>query len=532
MMDWLAGGRHRLPALLGVYFAVHVLIRTAMSTSLDFDESEQVLLSQFMLLGYNSQPPLYTWIQRGLFEVLGYSVFSLALLKNLFIWMTYWFIFESIRKATNNLRLASIATLGMLTIPQIAWESHRDLSHTVAATFATALLCYAVISLAQQPRVNWRAAGSLRWYALIGLAVGLGILFKYNFAIVVVSFLVAALSLPRYRPLLLDRGIFVSVLIAGGMILPHARWMIEHPDLVSSKTVTTLTTGQSEYWVSNVAQGMMAFSVSLASCCALTVCIFVGLFVRKQAASVDSLPSDWTATRQLIERFLLTVMIVLLLIVLSGHAIEFKNRWFQPFICLVPAYLALLFAPSVLGRRRAMNVSVAMTMGLMLVILIAVISRPLTSRYRGKYSWLNIPYAEAAELIRQRSVETPKIIVTADARIAGNMKVQYPDAIVISRDAKHLAQSIASHDRGQPLRVLALADSQSPVSIADLAAFAEDALNGRVIEKSNCRAIDVGYVFGAAGDTRHFLYSEWKLTPLAQPMAKMAARLEFDVHQP
>ena len=139
MIDWLAGGRHRLPLLLGIYFIAHVVIRTATSTSLDFDESEQVLLSQSLLLGYNSQPPLYTWIQRGLFELFGVSVFSLALLKNLLIWLTYWCVFESVRKATGNLRLAAIATLGLLSIPQIAWESHRDLSHTVAATFTTAL---------------------------------------------------------------------------------------------------------------------------------------------------------------------------------------------------------------------------------------------------------------------------------------------------------------------------------------------------------------------------------------------------------
>ena len=520
MMDWLAGGRHRLPALLGVYFIAHVLIRTVMSTSLDFDESEQVLLSQFMSLGYNSQPPLYTWIQRGLFEVLGYSVFSLALLKNLFVWLTYWFVFESIRKATGNLRLASVATLGMLTIPQIAWESHRDLSHTVAATFATALLCYAVISLAQHSR----SSGSLRWYALIGLAVGIGTLFKYNFAMVVIGFVIAALSIPRFRSLLFDRRILVSVLIAGAMILPHALWMIEHPDLVSSKTVTTLTSGQSEFWAGNVARGMSAMVISLISCVALTTGIFFGLFVRRQDGNVDSPVRDWIATRQLLERFLLTVLAMLVLIVLSGHAVEFKNRWFQPFLCVVPAYLVLVFAPSVLNRRRAMNLSAVMTLGLMLVILVAVIARPMTGRYRGKYSWLNIPYAEASRLIGEQSGETPDIIVTTDARSAGNMKVQHPEAIVLCKDAKHLATPIWSEDGGRPVRVLALADSQSPKAISELAGIAEEAFDGQVIGQSDCKAIEVAYVYGASGDTRHFLYSQWKLRPVAPSVTRMAKR--------
>ncbi len=267
---------------------------------------------------------------------------------------------------------------------------------------------------------------------------------------------------------------------------------------------------------------MSAIGISLISCCAMTVCVFFGFFVRKQVASVDPRTSDWAPSRQLIERFLLTVLAVLLLIVLSGNAVEFRNRWFQPFLCLLPAYLVLVFAPSVLVRRRAMNVSTAMTMGLMLVVLIAVIGRPISGGVLGRYCLLNIPYSEASRLIRARSFEAPQIIVTTDARAAGNMKIQNPDSIVISRDAKHLAEAIASQDRVKPLRVLALADSQSPAAIPRLAAFAEDVLDGRMIGPSNCQAIDVEYVYGAAGDTRHFLFSELELRPVSPSEANLA----------
>ena len=89
MVRWLCGHPWRLPLALACYFVLHVLVRSFVSGSLDYDESEQAFLSQFMALGYNSQPPLYTWLQRGTFELFGYSVMSLALLKNLFIWLTY-----------------------------------------------------------------------------------------------------------------------------------------------------------------------------------------------------------------------------------------------------------------------------------------------------------------------------------------------------------------------------------------------------------------------------------------------------------
>lgn len=75
-------------------------------------------------------------------------------------------VVESIPKATGNPRLAIVSTLGLLSIPQIAWESHRDLSHTVAATFTSSLLFYAVISLCRQSD----RARILRWYVLIGFS--------------------------------------------------------------------------------------------------------------------------------------------------------------------------------------------------------------------------------------------------------------------------------------------------------------------------------------------------------------------------
>ncbi len=93
MIDWLSATRWRMPVILIVYFSLHVAARSLVSPSLDYDESEQVFLSQCLSYGYNSQPPLYTWVQTGLFEILGYSVFSLAVLKNLLLCGTYLLVF-------------------------------------------------------------------------------------------------------------------------------------------------------------------------------------------------------------------------------------------------------------------------------------------------------------------------------------------------------------------------------------------------------------------------------------------------------
>src|SRR5262245_21622617 len=75
-----------------VYFGAHLLSRVLVSDALELDEAEQTLWTQQLHAGYGAQPPLYTWLQWGVFQLFGVSVFSLALLKNLLLALTYTFV--------------------------------------------------------------------------------------------------------------------------------------------------------------------------------------------------------------------------------------------------------------------------------------------------------------------------------------------------------------------------------------------------------------------------------------------------------
>src|SRR5678815_3960771 len=119
---------------LAIYFGLHVLTRSLVSNNLQLDEAEQLILTQQWRWGYGSQPPLYDWIQTGLFGILGVNVFALSLLKNVALWMAYVFTFLAAREILTNARLAALAAVGMLFFPHIAWESQRDQSHLVMAT--------------------------------------------------------------------------------------------------------------------------------------------------------------------------------------------------------------------------------------------------------------------------------------------------------------------------------------------------------------------------------------------------------------
>src|SRR5678816_4766758 len=64
---------------MAIYFGLHVLTRSLVSNNLQLDEAEQLILTQQWRWGYGSQPPLYDWMQKALFGVLGVNVFALSL---------------------------------------------------------------------------------------------------------------------------------------------------------------------------------------------------------------------------------------------------------------------------------------------------------------------------------------------------------------------------------------------------------------------------------------------------------------------
>ncbi len=510
MIDWLSGGRYRLHALILGYFAIHVIVRTFLSPSLDYDESEQTFLSQWWLLGYNSQPPLYTWMQAALFNVFGYNVFPLALLKNGLLCLTYLCVFGAIHKATGDIRPAMIAAFGMLMIPQIAWESHRDLSHTVSVTFTAALLLYCVVSLLCDRRT--------RWYVALGVTCGCGMMFKYNFAIVMLAMIVAAMTVPAYRVLLRDRRLGLSVAIAAIIILPHAVWVFLHPDLASSKTLATLTTDRSEYWIENVAGGYSALVVSILSCCGLAVAGFFITFRRSLGSNLHAESVFRNVYRRstmlLLERFLIAVVVILFALVLTGHALEFKNRWIQPFVFLVPAYLALKFRHAVLFDRDAVNRGCQMSLGIMVVVLAAVIARPMLGQYRHKYCWLNVPYTEVAAEIASQLDDAPDVIVVPNMRLAGNLRMHFPNTWLLSLDNPHVSARPESLAHLASARTAVIVTDQSQVaSQRKLIRYANGLLKQTSEADTPWTTIDIGYRFGAEADKKRFFVAGLQTEP-------------------
>ena len=138
----------RFPFFIVAYFAIQIIIRLLTSSIVVLDESEQIMLSQYFSLGYNEQPPLYTWLQMGVFKVFGISVFGLSLLKNILLCLTYLYMYKLGLLLLNDKLKASLGALSLMLIPQLVWDAQVDQTHTVLLTTATTLTLYYFFKIA------------------------------------------------------------------------------------------------------------------------------------------------------------------------------------------------------------------------------------------------------------------------------------------------------------------------------------------------------------------------------------------------
>jgi 4-amino-4-deoxy-L-arabinose transferase-like glycosyltransferase len=153
---------------------------------------------------------------------------------------TFLFTYLNARFITRNHAAGAAAALALFFAPQLAWESQRDLSHTVLASALAAATLFCLFHLLARPRI-------LK-YVLFGLCCGLGFLSKYNFSLWILGLLIAACSMREFRPVLRNPRILVSVLVCVLIVLPNALWIANHPDK-AFRTMTKLALNEDAPWL-------------------------------------------------------------------------------------------------------------------------------------------------------------------------------------------------------------------------------------------------------------------------------------------
>jgi 4-amino-4-deoxy-L-arabinose transferase-like glycosyltransferase len=399
--------------VLGGYFALHIVLRVTISGSLDYDEAEQALLGQWLLAGYTEQPPLYSWLQYLFFSLFGKNVFAVSLLKNGFLLLTYISVFFAAREILHDYRQAVLATVSLLLIPQIGWESQRDMTHTTLVVFAAAATLWQVLRLIKnQSLVN---------YCLLGLLLGTGVLAKANFALFVTILFLTLASFSEGRRVVFSKKILVSLVITAAISGSYLLWMVENQDIVFSATHKFKREVENYLLKGTVSLFTNSF-LFLTPLWFICLLIFPAGFYKKRNGVSDF-------HRQFIGRYLLFLFLTLLVVVILGKVTYVKDRWLQPLLFAAPIYFFSRLAPSAISPER-FKLFLRTTAVAALAVYLVFTVRVVGASFIHSFCRVNYPFTAMAEDMRRLGFANG-LIISDDRFVAGNLHLQFPGSTAL-----------------------------------------------------------------------------------------------------
>jgi 4-amino-4-deoxy-L-arabinose transferase-like glycosyltransferase len=182
------------------------------------DNIEQLNWVHSLEWGYYKHPPLPTWLlwlPVRIFGVNAWTSYALGAVINLATMGLLWRLLARVRGSV----FATVALLAVLCISYYS-TGLNAYNHNTVLTFwstASAALC-------------WKALSSrrLRWWAALGVILGLGMLTKYQIAVTMTSVLAFWLTQRGWRDARQRQGLLLAALIALLVFTPHLEWLRSH----------------------------------------------------------------------------------------------------------------------------------------------------------------------------------------------------------------------------------------------------------------------------------------------------------------
>lgn len=404
---------------LSLWFVLQAALRVFAAPSLGIDEAQLMMHSRTLELGYGPQPPLYAWLQHGIFAVFGISLLALALTKQLMLLATVLLMFLSARMVLGRSGWALVAALLLFTIPQIGWEAQRTLSHSVLVLLLASLALYLMLRVLR----NGRPLD----YLLFGLCVGLGLLSKYNFALFVVALLGAALPMEELRRRVLSPWTLIALLIALLVALPHFWWAGTHLDQMLSSADKFEIDGSPSV-LNRIFAPVLAVLEATVGFAAITAVLVaaVAYFPGAARAPALSVASGWPQGRRYVLNLVLAALIAVVVLTLGSGATEVRDRWLLPVLFFLPLALLVLFERRLTRRRLTILAGVSILCAVLCSAGLFVTTR--LPDLTGKEIDGTQPFRLFAATIA-RDAGTPDIVLASDGFIAGNFRLHFPHAL-------------------------------------------------------------------------------------------------------
>ena len=205
-------------SVLALVALLAITLITLFKSALELEDAEQAYYSQWLRWGYDDQPPLYTWLQYGLHQLLGVHKLSLSIFRGFLFAATLLLLYAFAKRRSNQDNTATLAVLVLVFVPVYIDFTFRRLSHT-------SLLCLAIVGTYYIIQLLLQKK-SPRNYMLLGLAIGIGLLSKYNYVLFLIPFFIVSLWDRPLRAILWHRSIGITLLVVSLLVSPHLYWLL------------------------------------------------------------------------------------------------------------------------------------------------------------------------------------------------------------------------------------------------------------------------------------------------------------------
>ncbi|CFX45939.1 putative Membrane protein [Candidatus Filomicrobium marinum] len=439
--------RRALQGLALVLFAVltysflHVGFRLLASNVLGEDDVVDNILVQNLQAGYDAfprQPPLYDWVLWGVQQVMGPHIESFLLIKYTALIATAGFLYLSALRVFKDRLFAILTVESLALIYQISWRFHEGFTHEVGAMVAVTATLWVFLRIAED--------GGIGNFILLGVIAGLGFLTEPAYTVFLASLCLAASLQPGLRRRLFRAPLLLSLVIAVAIASPYLWWLLSDP-----RRLRWLTNADPYNWKYALDGFVDALRGPLAYLSPLII-ILPLIFPRYlPTAWVDLGRAPTKSDPPDLEQWILHTALVAYALSIVG-ALAFAIHGLAVHV-LMPLYITStiwLFGVA----RRASGTPLHVKRFTRLAILIAVIA--FVARMANMFildpvcktcRW-GIPYSTLAQSMQDRGFDPKGTIISIDDELAGNLRSQFPEAMIVTRRYPTFTPEGADWSRG------------------------------------------------------------------------------------
>lgn len=203
-----------------LFLTLHLLLFTALPTlltsNLPLDTIEALTWGHEWQWGYYKHPPMSAWLAEIFrFGTHDWSLYALSQVMVVTAFIAAWLLAKDLVGPT-------LATFAVMALEGIHYHNVTSLE------FNANLVMYPFWAWASL--AFWRAlnTGKPGWWALLGLACGLGTLGKYVLLVLPASMMLFLILHPTGRAQWKRGGPWLAMIAFGVVITPHALWLMDH----------------------------------------------------------------------------------------------------------------------------------------------------------------------------------------------------------------------------------------------------------------------------------------------------------------